>query len=145
MIELQPHLKAVLDGIPPFSERVWFDSEMDQLVFLREDVSFRADRVDEYLTLLWHPYEERLVGLKLKGIQSKFDVVVKASGHGNHTDMPLVDLIFGVMVGSAFASKRMDRLGDGRREAWFEKYELARQAADDQVVPTDLKKIRLAA
>lgn len=42
---------------------------VDFLLYLREDVSYRADRVDEALTVLWHPYEDRLVGLKLKGFR----------------------------------------------------------------------------
>lgn len=35
--------------------------------------SCRADRVDEYLTLLWHAREPALVGIKLKGFRSLFD------------------------------------------------------------------------
>ena len=45
---------------------------MDIILYLKEDVSYRADRVDSWLTLLWHPYEERAVGVKLKGFRSLF-------------------------------------------------------------------------
>ena len=42
---------------------------MDFLLYLKEDCSYRADRVDQFLTLLWHPYKDELVGIKLKGIR----------------------------------------------------------------------------
>ncbi len=45
---------------------------MDFLMYLREDVPYRADRVDSFLTLLWHPSEQRAVGVKLKGFRFVF-------------------------------------------------------------------------
>src|SRR4051794_18428248 len=35
--------------------------------------AYRADRVDRFLTLLWHPYEDRAVGVKLKGFRFIFE------------------------------------------------------------------------
>lgn len=46
---------------------------MDMLLYLEEDVSYRADRVDVFLTLLWHPYEDRAIGVKLKGFRFLFE------------------------------------------------------------------------
>jgi hypothetical protein len=43
-------------------------SAMDHILYLKEDCSYRADRVDEWLTLLWHPYKWELVGIKLKSV-----------------------------------------------------------------------------
>jgi hypothetical protein len=40
---------------------------MDCLIYLREDVSYRAVRLDQYRTVLLHPQEDRAVGVKLKG------------------------------------------------------------------------------
>jgi hypothetical protein len=41
---------------------------MDCLIYLREDCSYRAVRLNPYQTVLLHPYEEKPVGIKLKGI-----------------------------------------------------------------------------
>jgi hypothetical protein len=46
---------------------------MDFLLYLNEDCSYRADRIDPFLTVLWHPYEDRLVGVKLKGFRFLFE------------------------------------------------------------------------
>lgn len=45
---------------------------MDVVLFLQEDLSYRADRVDAHLTLLWHPHEDRAIGVKLKGFRVLF-------------------------------------------------------------------------
>ena len=45
---------------------------MDFLLYLREDYSCRADRVDAFLTVLWHPNEDHLIGIKLKGFRFLF-------------------------------------------------------------------------
>jgi hypothetical protein len=42
---------------------------MDFLIYLREDVSYRAVRLDQYRTVLLHPQEDRAVGVKLKGMR----------------------------------------------------------------------------
>lgn len=56
---------------------------MDFLLYLREDLPYRADRVDSFLTLLWHPHEERAIGVKLKGFRFLFQqlqAIVRAQG-----------------------------------------------------------------
>lgn len=50
-----------------FAPSAVYYSEMDFLLYLNQDCSYRADRVDAYLTLLWHPYEDKVVGIRLKG------------------------------------------------------------------------------
>jgi hypothetical protein len=45
---------------------------MDCVIYLNDDVSYRADRVDAFLTLLWHPEDDRAVGVKLKGFRWLF-------------------------------------------------------------------------
>jgi hypothetical protein len=37
----------------------------DGIIYLGADVSYRADRIDDYLTLLWHPHKPELVGVKI--------------------------------------------------------------------------------
>jgi hypothetical protein len=59
-------------GNAGFSPKACYHRSMDFLIYLNEDCSYRADRVDQFLTLLWHPHEERLVGIKLKGFLALF-------------------------------------------------------------------------
>ena len=70
--DLFERLYAMNDG-RPFEPTAYFDPEMDQLIYLRTNESYRASRVDEYLTLLWNAQEMTLVGIKLKGFRSLFD------------------------------------------------------------------------
>jgi hypothetical protein len=56
-----------------FQPSARYYAPMDVVVYLREDVAYRADRIDPFLTLLWHPYEERAVGVKLKGFRFIYD------------------------------------------------------------------------
>ena len=53
----------------PFTPISRYYPTMDYLIYLKEDCSYRADRVDEALTLLWHPYSDNLVGIKIKGFR----------------------------------------------------------------------------
>jgi len=56
---------------------------MDCLIYLREDVSYRAIRLDQYRTVLLHPQEDRPVGVKLKGtrfVVEKARAVLKSVG-----------------------------------------------------------------
>jgi len=56
---------------------------MDCLIYLREDVSYRAIRLDQYRTVLLHPQEDRAVGVKLKGMRfvtEKARVVLRSVG-----------------------------------------------------------------
>lgn len=46
---------------------------MDFAIYLKEDCSYREDRIDRGLTLLWHPYEERAVGVRLKGFRAYYE------------------------------------------------------------------------
>jgi hypothetical protein len=50
---------------PPFKPAARYYPEMDHMLFLREDCSYRAERVGPFLDLLWHPDEDRVVGIKL--------------------------------------------------------------------------------
>lgn len=56
-----------------FSPLVFYYPEMDYLMYIREDCSYRADRISRFLTVLWHPHEDdKIVGIKLKGFQKMF-------------------------------------------------------------------------
>lgn len=144
MIALSDSLTTLVREVRAFKPTVWFDREMDQLVYLHEDCSFRTDRVDPFLTLLWHPQTEDIVGIKLKGIRSVYEEIVEARGFTGQEFMPLLDVIAGVMLGSAF-SDALRLMGAERKAEWRRKYAEARQIADGMSVPTDLSKIALAA
>ncbi len=61
------------DGeLVPFAPAARYYEPMDCVIYLKEDVSYRADRVDAFLTLLWHPNENKAVGVKLKGFRWLF-------------------------------------------------------------------------
>jgi len=76
MNSLSEHLFP--DGPPTTTEfrPTRYFSAIDAMIYLREDVSYRAERVDPFLTVLWHPTEERLVGVKLKGFRFLFDRIL---------------------------------------------------------------------
>ena len=59
--------------ISPFEPRALYYETMDFLLYLQEDLPYRADRIDPFLTLLWHPYEDRAIGVKIKGFRFLFD------------------------------------------------------------------------
>jgi hypothetical protein len=60
-----------LDG--PFESAAKYFDAMDVLVYLEEDVAYRSDRVDPFLTLLWHPSKNEAIGVKLKGFRFLFE------------------------------------------------------------------------
>jgi hypothetical protein len=57
----------------PFAAGARYYDPMDYILYIEEDTSYRADRVDRFLTLLWHPYEDRAIGVKLKGFRFIFE------------------------------------------------------------------------
>jgi hypothetical protein len=48
---------------------------MDCLYYITMDCAYRAERVDRFVTLLWHPKTDSLVGVKLKGFRFLFDII----------------------------------------------------------------------
>jgi hypothetical protein len=56
------------NSIPEFRPAARYIAAMDCLIYLREDCSYRAVRLNPYQTILLHPYEDRPVGIKLKGV-----------------------------------------------------------------------------
>lgn len=55
--------------LPKFQPAAKYIAPMDCLLYLREDCSYRAVRLNAYTTVLLHPYEDRPVGVKLKGVR----------------------------------------------------------------------------
>lgn len=144
MIALSSSLENLVLNMSDFEPRVWFDREMDQLIYLHEDCSFRTDRVDPFLTLLWHPQEERLVGIKLKGIRSVYEDIVEAQGFTGKEFIPLLTVIAGVML-AGYSPDTIGKIEEGRKIERRKKYAEAKIIADGEKVPTDLSKISLVA
>lgn len=59
-----------IEDIGAFKPCGFYLEPMDELFILTEDCSYRADYKSDYIDLLWHPYEERLVGVKIKGFKT---------------------------------------------------------------------------
>src|SRR4051794_32989203 len=54
-------------SLTEFRPAAKYFAAMDCLIYLREDCSYRAVRLDTLRTVLLHPTEDRPVGVKLKG------------------------------------------------------------------------------
>jgi hypothetical protein len=65
--------EAAGQPIVPFKPSARYYEPMDYILYLETDTAYRADRVDRFLTLLWHPHEERAIGVKLKGFRFIFE------------------------------------------------------------------------
>lgn len=58
-----------------FEPSAQYYAPLDCVIFLQEDLPYRADRVDEFITILWHPTDDRTIGLKIKGFRFLFKMV----------------------------------------------------------------------
>lgn len=70
---LPPDLIAQMRG--DFKACARYYAPMDHILYLELDCAYRADRVDQFLTILWHPDCDRAVGVKLKGFRFLFNRV----------------------------------------------------------------------
>ncbi len=120
---------------------------MDTLIYLEEDVAYRADRVDPFLTLLWHPDKNEAIGVKLKGFRYLFECLQEvAEGLGRKLDesqfLPLIAALEMAMtagLGAVItADAEKDRMAERRA-----KYEQARslvKRAQATIDPRELAK-----
>lgn len=68
---------------------------MDCLIYLREDCSYRAVRLNTFQTILLHPHEDRPVGVKLKGMRflhHRLHAILRAA-KGGEVDMRSIGLV----------------------------------------------------
>lgn len=112
----------------PFVPVARYYPAMDFLLYLNADCAYRADRVDTFLTLLWHPLEDRLVGLKLKGFRFLFNQVKAISGLEEADFLPVVKLLETALVGGV-AEAAMTRIEQKRVE---EQYAKAKEFAREE-------------
>lgn len=68
-------------------------SAMDLMLYVSEDCSYRASRIDAFLTVLLHPQDDRVVGIKLKGVRFLFERVKAILGLSDSEFLPLVRVL----------------------------------------------------
>lgn len=73
--DLDQALVEVIKNMPPFRAGVIHEVAMDQLMYLGEDVSYRASGPIGSFSILLHPQEERVVGIKIEGAEELFNLV----------------------------------------------------------------------
>jgi hypothetical protein len=103
-------------GFEPFAR---YHEEMDFLVYVNKDCSYRAKRVDKYLTVLLDPYKDELVGIKLKGFKFLFNKFIAVLG-GDIKEgdfLPVMRVFALAMVGGA-GEMIMDNFRKERAELW---------------------------
>jgi hypothetical protein len=114
------------DLVKPFTPIASYYETMDILIYLNADVSYRAERVDEWLTLLWHPYRKELVGIQLKGFRCACRESAALSRIAKNDD---VFLPLAALVASRFLKEEAEALIEApmkeRREALMRKYDQA--------------------
>jgi hypothetical protein len=132
----------------PFEACASYIEPMDQITYLQEDESYRAYRVDQFLTILWHPHEERVIGIKIKGIRFLFEslrsIIKAATGKdylSHDTFVPLVGAIEMALKvrGGAVWSEQLEKDRATELAALNKSYELARGVAKG--VTIDARKI----
>lgn len=127
--------------IETFQRCSHYYAPMDFLLYLEEDLSYRADRVDHYLTLLWHPTEDRAIGVKLKGFRfifQRMQAILSPKGITVEDSdfFPFISALEVAMTAGAGAAT-MAEAEQKRRE---EKYQTARAVVESvRVHATELK------
>lgn len=112
---------------------------MDCLIYLREDCSYRAIRLDQMRTVLLHPYEDRAVGVKLKGIRfvkHKFDAIMR-SLKISPEDLPLIALWETALTTDGEAAT--EKADIDRRKMYAERAQELLKEADLVVPPSELQ------
>lgn len=129
------HLEKLLRKPPSqgsFKPVARYYKAMDYLLYVEEDCSFRSDRVDPLLTLLWHPYDDKLVGLMLKGFRAFMHEIEPGIAKDDREFMPLVTLVAEAFTKTA--PKMMEKYEEERREELRKKYVLALEMASNKKV-----------
>jgi hypothetical protein len=119
LVGLSEVLPPDLEGIPPapFQACARYYEPMDFVLYLREDLPYRADRVDSFLTLLWHPSEDRAIGIKLKGFRYLFQrlqAIFRAQGV-TITDNEFLPLVSAVEVATVAGLGASMTVGEERK------------------------------
>lgn len=127
------------DKIPLFVAGARYYANMDYLVYKKEAGAYRADRVDAFLTVLWHPHEDRLIGVKLKGWRYFFNHLKEALNLEDSDFFPLVNALEYALAEEYVLSimKNHDAILPSERYRRAKRYIAAVRLIDDVSVPTD--------
>lgn len=99
MAQLDSHLAALIESAPGFTPQAWFDRELNRLIYLHEECSYRQDPIDPHLTLLRHPTRDAIIGVVVENVSSLFDnLVAQRSANGQSGDLPLAELVKSAVV-----------------------------------------------
>lgn len=111
----------------PFVPCARYYEAMDYLLYLEEDVAHRADRVDSFLTLLWHPTDDRVIGVKLKGFRFLFGRIKEILSPlgvelSNQQFLPLM-----TAIEAAATTVGTSMLAEAQKQRLEERYDRARE------------------
>lgn len=109
-----------------------FHPEMDVIEYQNEDVSYRAERVDGMLTLLWHPKDERLIGIALKGFRFLFQQLKERHGVSDDKFLPLIMAVEEALVLGAAEGIMADAMAKRQQQ-----YESAKRFVATLGVPAE--------
>ncbi len=130
-------MNAILESLAPgwtpgherFKPVARYYAAMDFLLYLKEDCSCVEDRIDSRLTLLWHPYERRAVGVRLKGFRALYQHLktILANVDGEfEKKVPFVSLV--ALLEMALVSGAGDKIvHDAEKQRMHEGYQKARE------------------
>ena len=112
--------------LKPFKPLAAYYETMDILLYLNTDVSYRAERVDEWLTLLWHPYRKDLVGIQLKGFRCacRENAILAGIARNDQLFLPLAALVASHFLKDE-AAALIEAPAKERQEALMRKYDQA--------------------
>lgn len=119
-------------GEAQFEPIARYYGDMDFVLYLNSDVSYRAERVDVFLTVLWHPTEHKLVGIKLKGFKFIFERLKNILQMKDDEFIPLVKALEIALVGG-LAENMMASIEDEKKAREF--YKEAMDLAKDVSLP----------
>jgi len=108
---------------------------MDMMLYVSEDCSYRASRVDMFLTILLHPHEDRVVGIKLKGVRFLFERVKAILKLSDSDFLPLVAVLEVALTAALTAS--MTDASDGAPDTLTERYAEVRSIIGGVDVPSE--------
>lgn len=128
-LQSQPeaHFADLLEGLTAgdFAPKANFITEADLLLFVNEDCSYATQRVDPYLSMLWHPTENKIVGFKLKGIRYVFNQIKEELKLTDKDWLPLSGYLESVFT--VLASRALDKANE---------YLIAKSLAGSQRIST---------
>jgi hypothetical protein len=131
----------------PFEPGARYFDAIDIVVYLEEDIAYRADRVDPFLTLLWHPSKEEAIGVKLKGFRFLFERMQAIRRGVTDSEFPaLVDALEVAMtagLGAVITANAEQKRRQERRIQ--EKYDQARRLLTKDDTRFDAKQMASAA